>query len=53
MKKYIATYTDKKTGTTWDLIVAGNNLKEAIQDARAAVKDLMKGCTFDGCRLER
>jgi len=53
MKKYIANYTDKKSGSSWDLFINADNRREAEKEARCATRGLMAGCKFESIHLDR
>lgn len=53
MNKYIASYTDKSSGSTWDLILSAANLRAAYKDARKAQHGLMAGCKLYNVRRDR
>ena len=53
MKRYIATYTDRTTGSSWDLFIMANSWKEAQKEGRAATRGLMAGCKFENVRRDK
>lgn len=53
MKRYIANYTDKATGSSWELLIMANNWKEAQKEGRAATRGLMAGCKFENVRIDK
>lgn len=53
MKRYIANYTDKATGSSWDLFIMANNWKEAQKEGREATRGLMAGCKFENVRIDK
>lgn len=53
MKKYIANYTDKTTGSSWDLVIVADSRGEALKAARAATHSLMAGCKFESVHVAK
>lgn len=53
MKKYIASYTSKTSGASWDLHLSADNLRAAYKDARKEQHGLMAGCKLYNVRLDR
>ena len=53
MKTYIANYTDKTTGSSWDLFIQADNYKDALKDARHAASREMSGCKFESLHLQK
>lgn len=53
MKRYIANYTDKATGSSWELLIMANNWKEAQKEGREATRGLMAGCKFENVRIDK